>query len=422
MKPTQIDMPGSTSGRISTQGTVSRLGFQKLAEFLVVATCTLVFAFTSLGVVHSLLQRDAAGKRDFVEYWAAGVQLAHHANPYDAGALLAIERSAGLPAGIPVMLVRSPPFVLPLLAPLGHHAPLPAELCWCFALLLVLLLSIWMVRRLHGRRGSAVDLLALFFAPALCCLLTGQMSMLMLLGIALFTYFHQRRPLLAGVGLAFCMVKPHLLLPFAAVLLLWMIHRRSYRVLAGAGLMLATAAAIAYSLDPHAWAQCAALARESRAETVPLPCLSFMLRRTLAPGALWVQYLLPSLGSVWAILYYLRHRLEWDWMEHGSLVTIVSLTVAPYSWFTDHVMLIPALLYALYISRSRTLTAVFALANAGVQLSIFGGGTRMLHSVWMVWIAPFWLAWYLLAVRSARQPAPVMSEVALTLTEPQWAS
>jgi len=391
----QTSKGNSTSAPAPTQ-------LQKLAEFLVVASCTLAFAFTSLGVLHSLLQKDAAGKRDFVEYWAAGLQLAHHANPYDAQALLAIEHSAGFPPDIPVMLVRNPPFVLPLLAPLGYLSPLAAELIWCSFLLILLLASVWMLRRLHGRSGSAADLLALFFAPALCSLLTGQISMLMLAGVTLFLYFHRDKPMLAGAGLALCIVKPHLLLPFALVLLIWIVDRKRYRILLGTGLMLAIAAAIAYLLDPHAWAECAALARESRAETVVLPCLSYMLRQKLAPGAMWLQYLLPALGSLWAVAYYRRHRAAWDWMTHGALLTIVSLTIAPYSWFTDQVMLIPALLSALYATRSRALTAVFALVSAGVQLTIFGGGSRMLHSPWLVWTAPFWLGWYLLATRKER--------------------
>ena len=63
------------------------------------------FAFTGLGILHSLLQKDAAGKRDFVEYWAAGQQLAHHANPYDRDALLRVERTADFPNGEPVMIM-----------------------------------------------------------------------------------------------------------------------------------------------------------------------------------------------------------------------------------------------------------------------------------------------------------------------------
>lgn len=367
---------------------------------IIVAFCVLAFAFTSLGVLHSLLQKDAAGKRDFIEYWAAGQQLAHHANPYDSQALLAIERSAGFPADAPVMVVRNPPIVLPLLAPLGHLPPRAAELIWCSLLLALLLASVWMVSKLHHRHITALDMLAVFFGPALCCLLTGQMSMLMLLGVALFLFFHRTRPVLAGAGLALCLVKPHLLLPFAVVLMFWTIEQRRYRLLIGATSALAIAAAVAYRLDPNAWSQCAALMRESRADIIPLPSFSSVFRRSMAPTAMWLQYLPATLGSLWALVYYRRHRREWDWTTHGSLVTLVSVAVAPYSWFTDQVVLIPALLHALYVTGSRPLIAALALASALTGLTIFGGGTWMLHSPWLLWTAPFWLGWYLLATRA----------------------
>ena len=38
---------------------------------------------------------SGAADRDFIAYWAAGQQLAHHANPYDSTEVLRIEHAAG---------------------------------------------------------------------------------------------------------------------------------------------------------------------------------------------------------------------------------------------------------------------------------------------------------------------------------------
>jgi hypothetical protein len=376
---------------------------QTLFELLVVAFCTLSFGFTALGVLHSLLEKNAAGHRDFVEYWAAGQQLAHHANPYDRDALLLVERKADFPSGQPAMIMPNPPVALALVAPLGYLSPLRAELLWCSLLLAGLIASVWAMRRLHKRPASALDLLAYFFAPALCCLLTGQMSMLVLVGLAFFLLWNGPRPMLAGCALAFCALKPHLLLPFGIVLLAWIFQTRRYRLLAGAALALALAFAVALILDPHALADYRQMMALARVDRVAIPCLSNALRRAVAPDAMWLQYLPAVLGCIWAMVYYRRHRFHWDWTKHGSLLALVSLIVAPYSWFTDQVVVVPALLHALYTTRSRTLVSVLALASAIVQLSIFGGGTRMLHSPWLLLTAPFWLGWYLLATRSAQE-------------------
>lgn len=386
---------------------------QTLFEFLVIAFCTLSFAFTTAGILYSLLAKNAAGQRDFVEYWAAGQQLAHHSNPYDSDGLLRVERTAGFPSDQPAMIMANAPVVLAFVAPLGYLSPLPAELLWCSLLLAGLIASVWAIRRLHGRPATTLDLLAYFFAPALCCLLTGQMSMLVLVGLAFFLLWNSSHPILAGCALALFMLKPHLLLPFGAVLLIWAVQTRRYRLLAGAVLTLMVATGAGFALDPHAIADYRHMMALARVDKIPMPCLSSALRRAVAPNAMWLQYLPAALSCIWAVVYYRRHRSHWDWASHGSLLALVSLAVAPYSWFTDQVIVVPALLHPLYTTRSRTLVAVLALASAIVQLSIFGGGTRMLHSPWLLITAPFWLAWYLLATR-AEQESPSSVVVAVT--------
>ena len=124
-----------------------------------------------------------------------------------------------------------------------------------------------------------------------------------------------------------------------------------------------------------------------------------MLRLAIAPGAGWLQGLPAAAGCVWALAYFRRHR-DWDWLEHGSLLMLVSVAVAPYSWFMDQAVLLPALLGALYRNRSRTLVALFALLSAGVEIANLRGvplGNAALYP----WTAPVWLGWYLLANRKA---------------------
>src|SRR6185312_3784958 len=168
---------------------------QVAAEFLVVAFCTLAFVLTAGGILFSLLQKNAAGQRDFVEYWSTSRLLANHVNPYDGVALLAQERSIGLPPDASVMVLPNPPIVLLFVAPLRYLPPSSALLLWCSAMLLCLVASVQAVRRIHDRPNTALDLLGYSFAPALCCLLIGQISMLILLGLALFLYWHNTHPL-----------------------------------------------------------------------------------------------------------------------------------------------------------------------------------------------------------------------------------
>jgi hypothetical protein len=148
--------------------------------------CIAIFAFTAMGIFASLFGRGAAGSRDYVEYWAAGHRLVHHANPYDRVAIFKLECSVGYPSGIPAQMVPNPPSALLLMLPLGGVSPLAGELFWELLLLASLMASVRMVWIMQGRPKNLLHLLGYAFAPALSCLLAGQISLFILLGPVLF--------------------------------------------------------------------------------------------------------------------------------------------------------------------------------------------------------------------------------------------
>jgi hypothetical protein len=371
-----------------------------IIEFVVVGICTVTLGFTALGIFAALLRPGAAGSRDFAEYWAAGHQIVHHANPYDADAILRLERSAGYPSGIPAQIMGNPPSVLPLMLPLGILGPTAGELLWETLLLISLVASVAVVRFMLGSPKNLLHVLAYSFAPALSCLLAGQVSLFVLLGLVLFLQLHRSRPFLAGASLWLCLLKPHLFLPFGVVLLLWIILSRSYRILAGTAFALGLSSAVATLLNPLVWTQYTQMMRTTRIDRLPIPCLSVVLRQYVYPHTLWLQCLPATIGCAWALVYFLQRRHEWDWIEDGSLLMLVSVLVAPYSWFMDQAVLIPALLHGLYFARSRTLVAIFAMLSAVIEIFAIRGVE--LHSAFYLWTAPAWLLWYLWAARASR--------------------
>jgi hypothetical protein len=369
-----------------------------IAEFLVVGICTLLFALTIVAFCASLLGSHAAGKHDFVEYWASGHQMAHHANPYDGEAILGLERSAGFPSGIPALIMPNPPSTLLLVLPLGFLGPRAADLFWLLLLLVCLVASVRTVRIMHGSPKNQVHWLGYSFAPALVCLLAGQVSIFVLFGLVLFLRLHRSRPFLAGVSLWLCLLKPHLFLPFSIVLIVWATITRSYKLLAGTAVALGVSTAIALILDPLVWVHYWQMMRTLRIDLLPIPCLSVMLGQRLSPNSMWLPYLPAALGCVWALAYFRKYRDDWDWVAHGSLLMLVSVLVAPYSWLMDQAILIPALLHAAYLTRSRSLVAILALASAVIEVGAFRGLPLMFSASWL-WTAPAWLAWYLYATR-----------------------
>ena len=371
---------------------------RRIAEFLVVGLCTLAFLFTAAGISASLLGSGAAGTKDFVVYWATGRQLVHKANPYDANAVMGLEQSAGFPLSDPVLIVRNPPSALLFVVPVGFLGPKVGLLLWSLLLLACLVTSVRMIWTMHARPTNQLDFLGYSFGPALVCLLVGQVSLLVLLGLVLFLRLHRSSPFLAGISVWLCLLKPHLFLPFGVALLAWAILTRSYFLLVGTAVALGVSSGIALLLDPAVWMHYGQMIGSPWIDSLAIPCLSVMLRRNISPNIIWLQYLPAVLGCIWALAYFRRHREHWDWMEHGSPLLIVSVLVSPYSWPTDQAILMPALLHALYQSRSRSLVAIFALSSA-----LFGvwslRGDVPLHSAFYLWFPPAWLAWYLYATK-----------------------
>jgi len=392
--------PEALKSHTSAKQRADRSPLLKILEFLLLALCTLTFLLPSMTTAGILLGKNAVNARDYIEYWASGQQLVHHADPYDGTTLLPVERAGGLPDGVDVIITPNPPTALPLLLPLGFVSAMHGSRLWSLLLFASFVVSVRMVRAMHGSPKNYLHWLGYSFAPAIVCLARGQVGLLILLGLVLFLRFYRTRPWLAGVALWLCALKPHLFLPFGVVLVAWVIASRSYKVLLGAGGAIALSAAMMTLLDRAVWTQYAQSMNAQRLDKIAMPCLSHLLRQSISPDSLWLQYVPAAVGCIWALTYFRRHKDDWDWWEHGSLVVLVSVLVAPYTWLIDQAILIPALLHAVYVSRSRVVIAMLALASAAIQLSPFVV-QELTHSVLYAWTAPAWLAIYLVATRSS---------------------
>ena len=364
-----------------------------LADLSIAVAAGLALAFTALFLCAVPLAGNLAGSRDFVAYWATGHQLAAHANPYDRDAIQRIEHSAGL-TDKAVLMMRNPPWALPLAYPLGFVGLRIAAVAWSLMLLGCLLVSVLMVRRMHGSPANRLHWLGLAFTPALICLIMGQTSLLALLGLVLFLRFNRSRPLAAGAALWLCALKPQLFLPFAAALAVWIAVTRSYKLLAGAAGAIALSSAAAFFIAPSAWRDYAGMMRSPAVENEFIPCLADALRHWLLPQAAWVQYLPAALGCVWAVVYYWRRRAQWDWLTNGSPLMLVSLLVAPYCWFYDQCLAIPAVMHGAYATRSRKLLTALSVMILLTLIQLCG--VKVVSPLWL-WPAPAWFAWYVFA-------------------------
>lgn len=372
------------------------------------AACVL-FAICA-GILALAMSNGNAANRDFVSYWAAGQQLVHHADPYNSSAIFTLEKSAGLSALRP-LIMRNPPFALFLTIPLGFVSEKTGAVLWSLLILATLMVSIRFLRDIHENPPNRLHLLGYLFAPSLACMLAGQTSAFALLGLTLFLYFHRTRPLIAGATLLLCALKPHLFLPFAVVLISWAVAQKAYRVFLGAALALTVSCAVPLLFDPSIYANYAAMARTSGVEAEFVPTMGEVLRIAINPQAVWLQFFPAVAGCIWAAWYFRRHRNHWDWRTHGSNLMLLSLLVAPYSWFTDEVVLLPAMLQAIYAadaSPRRGALLWFGVVD-GVALIEVLCGVQMYSGLY-VWTPAAWLLWYLCFTRFSGSSAMLPAE------------
>lgn len=272
-----------------------------------------------------------AKQHDFVTYWTSAKLFLAHTNPYDADAVRAIERAMGN-THKESFVMRNPPWMLLLVAPLGLFSLQTAAALWTFILMVLTALTLIMIR---------APKIAWFFIPLTCCILVGQSTIFVLFGVAVFFRFQEKRPALAGLALVLLLIKPHLLLLFWPILLIWSIQCRQFKIFAlavPAGLILTS---IVTYLDPHAWSQYLAMMRGENIEAQHLPNISSAVRMFVSAQHAWIQLIPSCLGVLWAMSYYIRNQKDWQWNTHGPLLVAASTLASPYSWYYDQTLFIP---------------------------------------------------------------------------------
>jgi hypothetical protein len=378
------------------------------ADFAIASASGLILSIGTIFFVAVLFSGKLAGSRDYVSYWSTGVQLRRHADPYNWQQMLDLQNNAAHLGAKGVLFMRNLPWALPLVYPLGFLDLKIGAFIWNILLLGCLLISVHLVRVMHGSPNNYVHWLGVAFTPAIICLNMGQTGLFALLGLVLFLRLYHTHPYLAGLSLWLCALKPQLFLPFGVALLAWIVVSRSYRIAAGAAFSLIASTALAWWIDPQAWPRYFDLMRSQPVKAEFVPCLSDAIRFWIRPQSTWIQFVPVALGCIWALYYFWRRRNSWDWLEHGSLLVLVSLVVAPYCFAYDLCVAIPAILHGLYNTRSRPLIAFLAVVLLIVQFEVWN--VRVITGYFM-WLAPTLLIWYLLANASARDeavlPAPV---------------
>jgi hypothetical protein len=340
---------------------------------------------------------------DFISSWAAGRLVASGENPYDASQVLAVQRTAHWTKDIPYR-VWYPPWAMPILAAFGVLPYATGRFLWYLLTLAACLVSADLLWRYYGgpaRLRAVLWPLVFTFWPAVITLRTGQISHLLLVGVAAFLVLGaERRWLLAGACLPLVAIKPQLLHLFWIAILLWVVREGRWRVLLGAVGSAAALTLIATALDPAVVSQflwmAAHEAPQAPASTLGT-ALRFLVQRASGEQHFWLQFVPPVLSLAWFVPYAARRRDRWDWHADAGPVIVAALLTTAYGWIYDQiVLLVPIVQLAAVVARSEhpwkylPLAAGYVAINAAILAMNVGGADPF----WYIWVPFAFAAWW----------------------------
>ena len=371
---------------------------------------------------HEQKIRAGVAGRDSIQYWAAGKLLVHRQNPYSVPSVLALESSQGYAADRPLML-RTPPWSVWMVLPVGLLGAYWAWVVWLAILLASLVIAIRISWRMYGDSDSprpppAFLLAGYLFAPVAACLVAGQMGMVLLLGIALFLLLEEHYPFLAGAALLMPLAKPHMFALVWLILAVWIITRKRWLLLGGMATAILLALSIAVAFDPAIFQHYREMLQQQAIQHEFIPALSGMIRVLFFRRFFWVQFVPLGAGLLWSARYYWKNQRTWNWREHGPALLVVAVLTTPYSWMTDEVVLLPAILQGvLWVNRAKLrvrsqLVILLFVCLDLLLLLIVRAQVPPATGIYF-WSSLVWFSWYWYARSFSRRADREVPELAL---------
>ncbi len=338
---------------------------------------------------------------DYVEYWSSGRLNLTGGNPYDPAQMLLIERSVGWKDPGPLMMLN-PPWILPLAMFLGIFDYNFSHFIWFILQICIIGVCSMLLWRIYSgpQRSAWISWMLLFtFGPILHTLKTGQVTILILLGIVGFLYFVERKSdLLAGAFASLVFIKPQLVYLFILAIILWSISSHRYRVLLGMCTATIVSLAVVSLINPHVISQYIVLVRFYPLNFWLTSTLGTFIRQIIDTNKFYLQFIPLIAGLIWFLVYWQKRGKTLDWSSQLPLIVLVSLTTTPYAWTTDYsVIIIGVIQISVLFMVSQwniikgMIFAVYWIADLLITFLIA-------NQNWFWWFTGVLLIWYILSL------------------------
>lgn len=337
---------------------------------------------------------------DFVAYWATARLFVTGKHPYSATQILQIERSLSTAFRHPQFMLY-PPWTLPLFALDAGASYHLAHLLW-FVLTIALdglsAIGLWLY--FDGSRSKLwIPLLvAASFVQMGVAEGVGQVTPLILACLTAFLLLMKKKKyFFAGMCLLGLGIKPQLLYLVFLAILIWIVRKRRWSVLAGALFVSAALFLIAIWYNPNSLDYF----QQALPNALGYICgVGGVLRSIFGLQHTWLQFLPSVVGLAWFLWFARRRRGQWDWQRDLPILLLVSISSAAYGWPHDFILILPALIALAVKGAYRSPTAL--LCYLAVQVIILMAGS--LSQAWMFTAGLLWIPIYLFLDHSPPEP------------------
>jgi hypothetical protein len=342
-----------------------------------------------------------AGDWDFQAYWSSSYLLAQGQDFSDPVTLGEIQHT---------LTTREDPETLyAWYSPIGNVILLPftaipftrAVYYWLIINIIILFYSALLIWDNADKR-IWIPLLAVFsFSMSITSLVFGQVNTLEVLGLALFLSLSKsNKPYFAGASLVLTTVKPHLVILTLPILILDLIRKKDWKVLAGFFAGIAACFIILFAFYPP-WMQSfwsvISSGMSTVRETPTINGLLVLINEYKIGKAAWLIALLIGIAGWW-----LRGQ-TWDRRTFIDLSLTAGLILSPIGWSYDQIMLVfPILSILSWAAKgelprnvSRSMVVILILAN----LLAYYLRTFSPSDVWFFWFPFVVLGLYIFGMR-----------------------
>ena len=127
------------------------------------------------------------------------------------------------------------------------------------------------------------------------------------------------------------------------------------------------------------------------------PTIGGGLRLLFGSEHFWLQFLPTILGIIWLVMYWVKRKNWWEWLDQAPLIILVSLMTSAYGWSFDQPSSLVAIvqIFAL-ITLFPWQVSSWVILLSFVMINVFNLLSPN-NEIFLIWLAPAMLVWYLIS-------------------------